>query len=56
MNATISRPWVTPDRLQEDEMELLEAYRRAKGMGYADLAVTVQDGVRVKLWLTHKMR
>ncbi len=42
--------------IAKDEQELLEIYRRAKKMGYADLAVTVQEGKRVKLWLTEKFR
>lgn len=42
--------------IEKDEQELLEIYRRAKKMGYADLAVTVQEGKRVKLWLTEKFR
>lgn len=42
--------------LLKDETELLMAYRKAKRMGFADLAVTVQEGARVKLWITEKMR
>lgn len=42
--------------LLQDETEMLEAYRRAKRMGYADLSITIQEGTRVKLWLTEKMR
>jgi hypothetical protein len=39
-----------------DELELLEVYRKAKAMKFADIAVTIQEGKRVKMWLTEKMR
>ena len=42
--------------IKKDELELLEVYRKAKSMGYADISITVQEGTRVKLWLTEKMR
>ncbi len=42
--------------LQKDESEVLEIYRKAKMMGYADITITVQEGSRVKLWLTEKMK
>lgn len=42
--------------LSADENEVLEVYRRAKFLGYADITITVQDGKRVKLWLTEKMK
>lgn len=45
-----------PIRLTHDEVEVVEAYRRAKRMAYADIAVTIQEGKRVKLWLTEKKK
>ncbi len=42
--------------LGKDEAELLKAYRKAKKLGYADIAVTIQEGKRVKLWLTEKIK
>ena len=42
--------------LLDDEREVLNAYRRAKRMIFADLAITIQEGKRVKLWLTEKIR
>lgn len=42
--------------LGKDETELLKAYRKAKKLGYADIAVTIQEGKRVKLWLTEKIK
>ncbi len=42
--------------LEKDENEVLEIYRKAKMMGYADITITVQEGCRVKLWLTEKMK
>lgn len=42
--------------LTRDENDVVRVYRRAKSIGYADMTVTVQDGRRVKLWLTEKMR
>ncbi len=42
--------------LLKDENEVLEAYRKAKKLGYADITITVQEGSRVKLWLTEKMK
>jgi len=42
--------------LSSDEIQLLESYRRAKQMGYADISITIQEGSRVKLWLTEKIK
>ena len=42
--------------IQYDESQVLEVYRRAKRLGYADIAITIQEGVRVKLWLTEKSK
>lgn len=42
--------------LMQDEHEILEVYRKAKRMGYADITISVQEGSRVKLWLTEKLR
>ena len=42
--------------IKEDEEEVLQVYRRAKRMGYADIAITIQEGERVKLWLTEKIK
>jgi hypothetical protein len=42
--------------LTHDEMEVVEVYRRAKRMSFADIAVTIQEGKRVKLWLTEKKK
>jgi hypothetical protein len=39
-----------------DEQEVLEVYRRAKRMAFADIAITIQEGKRVKLWLTEKKK
>ena len=41
---------------QKDEIELLQIYRKAKSLKYADINVSIQEGARVKLWLTEKMR
>ena len=41
---------------QKDELELLQIYRKAKALKYADINVSIQEGARVKLWLTEKMR
>ncbi len=41
---------------EKDELELIEQYRRAKMLRYADIAITIQDGKRTKLWLTEKMQ
>jgi hypothetical protein len=43
-------------QLTHDEVEVIEAYRRAKRMAYADIAITIQEGKRVKLWLTEKKK
>ena len=40
----------------QDEVELLESYRKAKQIQYADIEITIQEGRRTKLWLTEKMR
>jgi len=42
--------------LTEDEAEVLESYRRAKELRFADINIGIQDGIRVKLWLTEKRR
>ncbi len=47
---------VSVGALGKDETELLKAYRKAKKLGYADIAVTIQEGKRVKLWLTEKIK
>jgi hypothetical protein len=44
-----------PD-IPNDEREVLAVYRRAKSMGYADVSIAIQEGKRVKLWLTEKLR
>lgn len=41
---------------QKDEIELLQIYRKAKALKYADINVSIQEGARVKLWLTEKMK
>ena len=41
---------------QKDEIELLQIYRKAKSLKYADINVSIQEGARVKLWLTEKMK
>lgn len=46
----------TAVQLTEDELQLIEAYRRAKEFGHADIHVAVQEGSRVKLWLTEKRK
>jgi len=42
--------------IPRDEHELLLAYRRAKALKHAELNVAIQEGKRVKLWLTEKMK
>lgn len=42
--------------LAADELEVIETYRKAKRMMYSDVLITVQEGVRVKLWLTEKRK
>ena len=43
-------------QIAHDEREVLEIYRRAKTFGFADIIISVQEGTRVKLWLTEKRR
>lgn len=67
----MSVPKIGPDQLEncpasdsartvaevtQDEREVLVAYRRAKSFGFADLMISIQEGTRVKLWLTEKRR
>lgn len=42
--------------LTQDELEVLEAYRRAKNIKFADVVITVDRGERVKLWVTEKRK
>jgi len=42
--------------VSREESEVLDVYRRAKNLGYAEIAISIQEGNRVKLWLTEKMR
>jgi hypothetical protein len=42
--------------LTRDENDVLTVYRRAKQSGFADIEITIQDGKRIKLWLTEKWR
>jgi len=42
--------------LPKDEHEVLHAYRKAKSLKYADINIAIQEGMRVKLWLTEKMK
>jgi hypothetical protein len=42
--------------LTRDENDVLTVYRRAKQAGFADIEITIQDGKRIKLWLTEKWR
>jgi len=42
-------------KLLDDEKEVLDVYRKAKQMTFADVSITIQEGKRVKLWLTQKM-
>ncbi len=46
----------SPKSMTQDEIELLAMYRKAKRARYSDLFVSIQEGVRVKLWITEKMR
>lgn len=39
-----------------EEREVLEVYRRAKALKYADINIAIQEGIRVKLWLTEKRK
>jgi len=52
---TASEP-TTLQELPREEKELLSVYRRAKRMGFADINISIQEGRRVKLWLTEKLR
>jgi hypothetical protein len=49
-----SEVWIK--ELPREEQELLNVYRRAKRMGYADITISIQEGRRVKLWLTEKFK
>lgn len=42
--------------LPKDEHEVLHVYRKAKALKYADINIAIQEGMRVKLWLTEKMK
>lgn len=42
--------------LPKDEHELIQTYRKAKALKYADINIAIQEGNRVKLWLTEKMK
>jgi|WetSurMetagenome_2_1015567.scaffolds.fasta_scaffold571640_2 hypothetical protein len=42
--------------LAKDEHELLQVYRKAKALKYADINIAIQEGMRVKLWLTEKLK
>lgn len=44
------------ESLSMEEVEMLEAYRKAKRKNFADIYVSFQEGKRVKLWLTEKLR
>lgn len=40
----------------KDEHEVIQTYRKAKALKYADINIAIQEGNRVKLWLTEKMK
>lgn len=40
----------------KDEKEVLQIYRKAKALKFADIEMAIQEGSRVKLWLTEKMK
>jgi len=42
--------------LRNDENEVLDIYRKAKMLKYADISIAIQEGKRVKLWLTEKRK
>jgi len=42
--------------LRDDESEVLNIYRKAKMLKYADISIAIQEGKRVKLWLTEKRK
>ena len=42
--------------LTDDEVELVHMYRRAKKLHHSEITIAVQDGKRIKLWLTEKRR
>jgi hypothetical protein len=42
--------------IAEDEKEVLQVYRKAKALRFADIEMAIQEGSRVKLWLTEKMK
>lgn len=44
------------EELAQDEVDILETYRRAKEMQFSDIEISIQDGLRTKLWLTEKRR
>lgn len=44
------------EQLSPDEQELIEVYRRAKKLKFADLLLSIHEGVRNKLYLTEKMK
>lgn len=45
-----------PQPVSQDEAELIVMYRRAKSFGFADIMISINDGRRIKLWLTEKQR
>lgn len=42
--------------LSDDETEVIHLYRRAKKIRNSEMTIAVQDGKRIKLWLTEKRR
>lgn len=42
--------------LTKEEIQVIKALRRAKSCQNADLLVSFQDGKKIKLWITEKMK
>lgn len=40
--------------LSKDEQEVLDVYRRARGMAFSDVVISFEDGLLKKLWITEK--
>lgn len=40
--------------LTMDEREIVDAYRKAKRLRHSDISISIQEGQRVKLWITKK--
>jgi hypothetical protein len=45
-----------PLELTDDEIDVIQVYRRAKKIKYSEITIAIQEGERVKLWLTEKRK